>query len=192
MLTGKTISELPQLTGVTDTMVLPVELSGVTYHVDYVQIAHKANAAYYNTETQIVSGSNTPSIVLLNTIVNESNIRLVNNSKIYVDLDGTYQLGVSYQLGKATLAGGAATIVFWVRVDGVDVTDSAGEIVLVNNTDKTLPFIPYYFDLTAGQYIELVFASADDTAKVFTVPASSSPYVRPLIPSTYVTINQLS
>ena len=49
-----------------------------------------------------------------------------------------------------------------------------------------------YFDLIAGQYIELVFASADDTAKVFTVPASSSPYVRPLIPSTYVTINQLS
>jgi hypothetical protein len=139
-----------------------------------------------------VSGTNTPSVVLFNTIKNESNIVLSGNSKIYVELDGTYQLSASYQIGKATIAGGAATITFWVRVDGVNVPDSAGEVVLVNNTDKVLINIPYYFELVAGQYIELVFASADDTAKVFAVPASTSPYTRPLIPSTFVTINQLS
>lgn len=192
MLTGKTISELPLLSAITDGTKIPVELSGVTYHIEYVAIAHKANAAYYNTDTQIVSGASTPSVVLLNTIDSETNVSLVDNSKITIELDGTYQLAASYQLGKATLIASPATIAFWIRVDGVDVPDSAGEIVLVNNSDKTLPYISYNLDLVAGQYIELVFASEDDTAQLFSLPVSTSPYNRPAIPSTAVSIIQLS
>lgn len=192
MLTGKTISELPLLSVVTDDMKIPVELSGITYHIDYLQIAHKANAAYYNTDTQTVSGSNVPSVVLLNTVDSETDITLVDNSKIVVGLDGTYQIAASYQVGKATLIATPATIAFWIRVDGVDIPQSAGEIVLVNNSDKTLPYIGYNLSLLAGQYIELVFLSADDTAKLFSLPEVTTPYVMPAIPSTAVTIIQLS
>jgi hypothetical protein len=192
MLTGKTISELPKLSSITDEMVIPVELSGITYHIDYLQIANDANAYYFNTDTQVVSGSNVPSVVMLNSVGYENNISLVDNSKIVVGLDGVYEVGASYQLGKATLVAASATISFWARIDGVDAPDSGGQIVLVNNSDKTLPYIPYNFDLVAGQYIELVFVSSDDTAQVFALPAISVPYEAPAIPSTIVTITKLS
>ena len=192
MLTGKTISELPLLSVLNPNMVAPVELSGVTYHINYSQILSKPNASYTSTISQTVSGSNTPTIVLVDTIESQVGFDLVDNSKFTALQDGTYLFGVSYQMDKNTLSPANATVYFWTRVDGVDVDRTTGELVLLNNNNEQLPFIPYSCVLTAGQYVEFVFASADDTVFIKYVPPVTSPYNRPATPGVIVTINTIS
>jgi|688.fasta_scaffold1029138_2 hypothetical protein len=192
MLTGKTISELPLLSTPNPNMVAPVELSGVTYHINYSQILTKPNASYTSTSNQPLLGSNTPTIVLVDTIESQIGFDLVDNSKFTALVDGTYLFGVSFQLDKATLSPANATAYFWTRVDGVNVERSAGEIVLLNNNNEQLPFIPYSYVLNAGQYVEFVFASSDDTVYLKYVGDVTSPYNRPSTPSVAITINTIS
>ena len=192
MLTGKTISELPLLDILHPDMVAPVELSGVTYHINYSQILTKPNASYTSTADQVVSSSNTPTIVLVDTIENQLGFELVDNSKFTALMDGTYLFGVSFQLDKNTLSPANATVYFWARVDGIDIERSAGEIVLLNNNNEQLPFIPYSYFLTAGQYVEFVFASSDNTVYLKYVGSIVSPYDRPQTPSVAITISTIS
>jgi hypothetical protein len=192
MLTGKTISELPLLSTPNPNMVAPVELSGVTYHINYSQILSKPNASYTSTISQTVSGSNTPTVILVDTIEGQVGFDLVDNSKFTALQDGTYLFGVSFQLDKNTLSPANATVYFWTRVDGVDADRTTGELVLLNNNNEQLPFIPYSYVLTAGQYVEFVFASSDDTVFIKSVPSITSPYNRPVTPGVAITISTIS
>jgi hypothetical protein len=130
--------------------------------------------------------------VLVDTIESQIGFDLVDNSKFTALVDGTYLFGVSFQLDKATLSPANATAYFWTRVDGVNVERSAGEIVLLNNNNEQLPFIPYSYVLNAGQYVEFVFASSDDTVYLKYVGDVTSPYNRPSTPSVAITINTIS
>jgi len=196
MLTGKTISELPLLSTPNPNMVAPVELSGVTYHINYSQILAKPNASYTSTVNQPVSGSTVdldlPQVVYVDTIESQVGFELVDNSKFTALQDGTYLFGVSFQLDKNTSSPANATVYFWTRVDGVDVERSAGELVLLNNNNEQLPFIPYSYVLTAGQYVEFVFDSDDRTVYLKYVGPVTSPHNRPSTPSVAITISTIS
>jgi hypothetical protein len=192
MLTGKTISELPLLSVLNPNMVAPVELSGVTYHINYSQILSRSNGSWTSNVNQIVSGSNTPTVVTVDYADIEVDITVVDGSKFTVSQDGTYLFGVSFQLDKATLTPGNQTAYFWARVDGVNVPGTTGELVLLNNNNEQLPYIPYSFVLTAGQYVEFVFASSDDTMYLKFVDEIMSPYQRPTTPSVAITCTIIS
>lgn len=66
MITGKTISELGLLTNVTNNSLLPVELSGVTYHIQFQSITDKISSQGLNTfslgDYSHAEGSNTISV----------------------------------------------------------------------------------------------------------------------------------
>jgi hypothetical protein len=74
----------------------------------------------------------------------------------------------------------------------VNVPNSAGEIRLLNNNSELLPFIPYTYELNAGDYIEFVFASSDESVILSYIPPSDAPYVRPSSPSITLDIKQIS
>lgn len=192
MLTGKTISELPLLTVLDDNMVGPVELSGVTYHINYSQILSRPNGSWTSNVNQVVSGSNTPTVVTVDYTDIEVGITVVDNSKFTVSQDGTYLFGVSFQLDKASISPGNATVYFWARIDGVNVNGTTGELVLLNDNNEQLPYIPYALVLTAGQYVEFVFASSDNTVFLKFVDEIFSPYERPSTPSVAITCHTIS
>lgn len=192
MLTGKTISELPLLSVLDPNMVAPVELSGVTYHINYSQILSRSNGSWTSNVNQVVLGSNTPTVVTVDYVDIEVGITVVDGSKFTVSQDGTYLFGVSFQIDKATLTPGNQTAYFWARVDGVNVPGTTGELVLLNNNNEQLPYIPYSFVLTAGQYVEFVFASSDDTMYLKFVDEIMSPYQRPTTPSVAITCTIIS
>jgi len=192
MLTGKTISELPLLEVLDDNMVGPVELSGVTYHINYSQILSRPNGSWTSSVNQVVSGSNTPTVVTVDYADVEVGITVVDNSKFTVSQDGTYLFGVSFQLDKNTLSPANATVYFWASIDGVNVPGTTGELVLLNNNNEQLLYIPYALVLTAGQYVEFVFASSDDTVYLKYVTDIISPYERPSTPSVAITCNTIS
>jgi len=193
MLTGKTISELPLLpyNDLNDDTKVPVEASGSTYHIPFSDIIHRPFASYYDTTTQSLSGTNTPTVISFNTVVIESGITLSDSTKITVSTPGVYSAGISMQFDKNSLSS-LEPIYIWTRVNGNDVPDSAGEIRLLNNNSEALPFIPYLYELNANDYIEFVFASSDDSVILSYIPSSVSPYARPGSPSITLDIKQIS
>jgi hypothetical protein len=191
MLTGKTIGELPLLPNINDEVLVPVESSGSTYHVPFSDIIHRPFASYYDTTTQSLSGTNTPTVISFNTVVIESGITLSDSTKITVSIPGVYSVGISMQFDKSSVLS-LEPIYIWTRVNGEDVPDSAGEIRLLNNNSEALPFIPYLYELNANDYIEFVFASSDDSVILSYIPLTNSPYVRPGAPSITLEIKQIS
>jgi hypothetical protein len=191
MLTGKTIGELPLLPNINDEVLVPVEASGSTYHVPFSDIIHRPFASYYDTTTQSLSGTNTPTVISFNTVVIESGITLSDSTKITVSIPGVYSVGISMQFDKSSVLS-LEPIYIWTRVNGEDVPDSAGEIRLLNNNSEALPFIPYLYELNANDYIEFVFASSDDSVILSYIPLTNSPYVRPGAPSITLEIKQIS
>jgi hypothetical protein len=192
MLTGKTISELPLLEVLDDNMVGPVELSGVTYHINYSQILSKPHGSWTSNVNQVVSGSNIPTLVTVDSPDIEVGVTVVDNSKFTVSQDGTYLFGISFQLDKNTLVPANSTVYFWARVDGVNLPGSAGELIMLNNNNESFPFIPYAIPLTSGQYVEFVFASSDSTVYLKFVESITSPYERPTTPSVIIICNLIS
>jgi hypothetical protein len=191
MLTGKTIGELPLLPNINEEGLVPVESSGSTYHIPFSDIIHRPFASYYDTTTQSLSGSNTPTVISFNTVVIESGITLSDSTKITVSIPGVYSVGISMQFDKSSVLS-LEPIYIWTRVNGEDVPDSAGEIRLLNNNSEALPFIPYLYELNANDYIEFVFASSDDSVILSYIPLTNSPYVRPGAPSITLDIKQIS
>jgi hypothetical protein len=193
MLTGKTIGELPLLDYdlVDDNVKVPVEASGVTYHIPFSDILHRPFAAYSDSTTQSLSGSNIPTIITFSNIDIQSGITLVNNSQIVVSKPGVYNVGISMQFDKDSIIS-LSPVFIWTRVNGEDVPNSAGEIRLLNNNSELLPFIPYTYELNSGDYIEFVFASSDESVILSYIPPSDAPYVRPSSPSITLDIKQIS
>ena len=193
MLTGKTISELPLLSydNLNDDTKVPVEASGSTYHIPFSDILHRPFAAYIDTTTQPLSGSNIPTVISFNTIVIESGITLSDSTKITVPRPGVYSVGISMQFDKSSVIS-LDPIYIWTRVNGENVPDSSGEIRLLNNNSESLPFIPYIFELNGGDYIEFVFASSDSGVFLSYIPSSDGPYLRPGSPSITLDIKQIS
>jgi hypothetical protein len=191
MLTGKTIGELPLLPNINDEVLVPVESSGSTYHVPFSDIIHRPFASYYDTTTQSLSGSNTPTVISFNTVAIESGITLSDSTKITVSIPGVYSIGISMQFDKNSSLS-LEPIYIWSRINGEDVPDSAGEIRLLNNNSEALPFIPYLSELNTNDYVEFVFASSDDSVNLSYIPSSVSPYERPGSPSIILEIKQIS
>jgi hypothetical protein len=189
MLTGKTIGELPLLIGVNDEVLVPVESSGNTYHINFASVIHRPYAGYSNFTNQYVDGGNIPTVVTFDSIDIEQSISLIDNSKVTILIPGVYEFGVSYQVDMDISQANA--VFFWVRLDGVDVPGTMGEIVLLNNNSEALPYIPYVFDLVEGQYFELVFASVEETVHLKFIDSITDPYARPSAPSVTLAVKQI-
>lgn len=193
MLTGKTIGELPLLDYnlVNDDIKVPVEASGSTYHIPFSDILHRPFASYIDTTTQSLSGSNVPTVISFNTVVIESGITLTDLTKITVYRPGVYTVGISMQFDKSSSLS-LEPIFVWTRVNGEDVPNSAGEFRILNNNSELLPYIPYTYELNAGDYVEFVFASSDDSVALTYIPETDVPYIRPSSPSITLEIKQIS
>lgn len=193
MLTGKTIGELPLLDYnlIDDNTKVPVEASGSTYHVPFSDVLHRPFAALSDTTTQSLSGANTPTVITFNSEDIMSGITLVNGSQITVPRPGVYSAGISMQFDKDSLSS-LEPIFVWTRVNGEDVPNSAGEFRILNNNSELLPYIPYTYELNAGDYVEFVFASSDDSVALTYIPETDVPYTRPSSPSITLEIKQIS
>ena len=193
MLTGKTIGELPLLDYnlINDNTKLPVEASGTTFHALFSDIIHRPFAALSDTTTQSLSGANIPTVITFNSEDIMSGITLVNGSQIVVSRPGVYSAGISMQVDKNSLTS-LEPIFVWTRVNGEDVPNSAGEFRILNNNSELLPYIPYTYELNAGDYVEFVFASSDDSVALAYIPETDVPYIRPSSPSITLEIKQIS
>jgi hypothetical protein len=146
--------------------------------------------SFWDTTTQIATVAGTPYAMTLNSFDPDGiGITVVSGSRITIANAGTYNLQFSAQLDKTT--NGTAQTNIWLRKNGTNVPASDGEITLLKD-DKLIAAWNYVFEASANDYYELMWATEDAGLRLLAQAATTSPVVRPAIPSVIVTVTQVT
>ena len=140
--------------------------------------------SFYDTTTQTATVINTATAITFNTTDLSNGVFIGSpTSRIIVDSEGIYNFDTSFQLDKTS--GGTAECYFWFRLNGTDVSESASQIRIQGNDAEIFSSINYFFDLKAGDYIEMMFSTTSLDVELLSVVAT--PPV-PAIPSIILTV----
>lgn len=140
--------------------------------------------SFYDTTTQTATTINTATAVTFNSTDLSSGVYLgTPTSRVYVDTPGIYNFDTSFQLDKT--AGGVGLFYLWFRLNGVDVPNSASQIRIQGNNAEIFSSLNYFFDLNAGDYLEIMY-SVDDLSVQILAEAATAPH--PGVPSIILTV----
>jgi hypothetical protein len=141
--------------------------------------------SFYDTTTQTATVINTATAVTFNSTDLTNGVYLgTPTSRVYVDTPGIYNFDTSFQLDKT--AGGVGLFYLWFRLNGVDVPNSASQIRIQGNNAEIFSSLNYFFDLNAGDYVEIMY-SVDDLTVEILAEAASAPH--PGVPSIILTVS---
>jgi hypothetical protein len=143
------------------------------------------NAKFFSTTDQTASVINTAyALQFENTYLGEA-ISIAGTPKAQITplYSGVYNFELSVELTSTNA--NSKELSFWVRRSGVDIANT-GRLHVVSGSGGVDDFeYSFTIDLTAGQYIELMWAT-DDTGITIDYQAAASP--RPAVPSTLLTV----
>lgn len=104
-------------------------------------------------------------------------------SRVYVDTEGVYNIQFSAQLLKTS--GGVGLVYIWLRINGVDLPDSAGKIRIQGNSGESIAAWNYVIQLGLEDYFELMWSTDDIDCEIHASPAVAP---APSIPSLILTV----
>jgi len=149
------------------------------------QFERSRYGSFYDTTTQTATTINTAKAFTFNNTDLTNGVYLgTPTSRVYVDTPGIYNFDTSFQLDKT--AGGVGLFYLWFRLNGVDVPDSASQIRVQGNNAEIFSSLNYFFDLNAGDYVEIMY-SVNDLSVQILAEAASAPH--PGIPSIILTVS---
>ena len=165
--------------------VLQTEIQNLSVSPPYTpQLVRHRYGSFYDTTTQTAAAINTAYAMTFNTVdLSVGVTRGTPTSRIYVDTLNVYNVQFSAQVDKTS--GGVGFIWIWLRKNGVNVPDSAGQIRIQGNNAEVLAAWNYIIELNAGDYIELMW-EVDDTSVILLAEAASA--VHPSVPSVILTV----
>jgi hypothetical protein len=152
-----------------------------------------AYGSFRDTTTQQVDSVNTPKAMTFNQItpglngVTANGVSVEFSSHIKVARTGTYNIQFSAQLTKTDSGNDIMDI--WLRRNGVDVPISNSEITITASL-RQVATSNYIIDLAAGDYVEIMYSSADIATRILAIAPGTSP-TRPAGPSITVAITQV-
>jgi hypothetical protein len=115
-------------------------------------------------------------------------VSIVSGSRVTVATSGTYNIQFSAQLAKTDA--GNDTMDIWLRIDGSD-ADWTNTEVTITASQRAVAAWNFMIDLNAGQYVELMYSSADINTQILAAAPQTGP-VRPGIPSVILTVQRVS
>lgn len=151
--------------------------------------------SYYDTTTQSIAVINTAYPITLNSVANKINdgpmqygvyIDSIYTSRIYVDNTANYNIQFSLQLTSSSAA--AKDVAIWLRVNGIDVADSATLITLASNNQNIVAAWNFVVNLSAGDYFELLWSADSTNVNIRSVAATA---FRPAVPGVILTVTSL-
>lgn len=152
-----------------------------------------AYGSFRDTTTQQVDFVSTPKAMTFNQItpgvngVSASGVTVEFGSRITVARTGTYNIQFSAQLTKTDSGNDIMDI--WLRRNGVDVPISNSEITITASLHQVATS-NYIIDLAAGDYVQLMYSSADIATRIEAIAPQTSP-TRPAGPSVTLAITQV-
>lgn len=150
--------------------------------------------SFYDTTDQIAVSTTAAYAMTLNTTSIASGVRVTNSSRISVGYKGVYNLQFSCQLTNTTNA--SQDIDIWFRKNGTNIADSNSRFGLaprkgVGDPYHVIAALNFFVDLTASDYVEIVWCTTDVGAYIEHYAAGTSP-TRPEIPSVILTVSWVS
>ena len=148
--------------------------------------------SFFSTVTQSAITINTPIAMTFNTEYFSSGVSVVSNSQITVNTDGIYNLQFSAQLDRISTSG-VDKIDIWFRRQGIDVPNTNTSVTISGsaNQAKVVASWNIYLQLTAGQYVELMYSVSDLQIKLL-AQAENLVVPHPATPSVIVTIEKIN
>ncbi len=149
--------------------------------------------SFSDTTTQSIDAINTPKAMTFNQItpgvngVVANGVSVTSDSRITVAVGGIYNLIYSAQLTKTDAGNDQMDI--WLRINGVDVPLSNSES-MVSTTQHLVSTSSWMLTLASGDYVQLMYSSADINTHITAIPAQTGP-VRPSGPSVITTLLQV-
>lgn len=160
------------------------------YGGKYLNIPH---GAFSNNATQTITAANTPYVVVLNTTDTAIGMTLSSN-QITVQQAGVYNVQFSLQFENTTVS--IVDTWVWIRKNGVDVPGTASTWAVTASHGGTngyaLGVCNFFVSMTANDYIEVVCAADATGINIEAYASSVSPFTRPSIPSSVVTVSFVS
>lgn len=149
--------------------------------------------AFSSATTQSTAVADTPYVVALSSADYSNGVTLSSN-KMTVEQSGIYNLQFSLQIENT--ASQAHSIWVWIRKNGVDIdgTGSTWDVPSTHGSSNgyVVPAANFYISLTANDYVELVYAASSITVSIEAYASSTSPFTRPAIPASVVTVSFVS
>lgn len=140
--------------------------------------------SFYDTTTQTATAINTANAITYNTTELSHGVYLgTPASRVYVDTEGIYNFQTSIQLDSTVAT--AEEFYLWFRLNGVDVTNSASQIRIQGNNAEIFVALNYFFNLKAGDYVEMMFSVSNLGVQML---ASGAVAPHPGIPSVILTV----
>lgn len=152
---------------------------------------------------QYATADDTPTVVKWNTLDSGSGFTLESPGSAYPSQTGIYKITFSIQI--ANTANAIHDAVFWLRIDGVDLPNSATIFTIPARKSSGNPsYICAYSEITfpinALSVVELVWATDQaysttgpvDGVYLFAESAQTVPYARPAVPSAIGSITFIS
>lgn len=139
--------------------------------------------SFFDTTTQTAVGVNTYQAIALNTTDISNQVSIANSSHIVVANSGVYNIQFSLQIDKSQ--GSLAHVYIWLRKNGVNVPNSAGEVAVQGTSSETVTAWNYVVSADANDHYELMWSTTDIHTQIL---ARSVNGVVPAIPSAIVTV----
>jgi hypothetical protein len=170
---------------------LQVEVDGLQGEVEGLQSAppprvlpRACYGAFYDTTTQTAAAINTAYAIAFDTTDFAFGVRRgTPTSQIVVDDPGVYNIQFSAQLDNTS--GGSHLIWIWLRVNGVDVANSASQVRLKSSDGELVAAWNFLQRLKANDYIQLMWSVSDTSVQIL-AQAAAAPV--PAIPSVILTV----
>jgi len=144
--------------------------------------------AFHDTTTQTVAAANTAYAMTFNSTDLASGVTIgTPTSRLVVDTLGVYNVQFSAQLDRTVSPAGLTWI--WLRRNGVDVPQSAGEMRLAGNNAQAIASWNYVLSMNAGDYLQFMWAGDDTSTRLLAAAAAG---VVPAIPSIIATVVSVS
>ena len=147
----------------------------------------------YDDTTQTVASNDIAAMEFNGTQVGNGVVVAVDGTgfltKIIFDTAGTYNIQFSAQ-AQRTSGGADMTLTIWLRVDGVDVPNSATSITMKANTNYVVAAWNFFQTVTAGQYAQIMWSHNDAIELLYEAADPVLPH--PAIPSVILTVNKIA
>jgi len=161
--------------------------------VPYLSLAGRAYIQAFSNTDQTGSVSAATAIKLENTSfgagISITNDGGGNPTRITFAVAGTYALAPSIQFANSTAADHDAT--FWFRLNGTNIANSASIVNIPKAADggATLAQVVFYAQVTAGQYIEIMWLPENVGV---TVDFTAAGAIAPAVPSVILAAERIA
>jgi hypothetical protein len=150
--------------------------------------------SYFSNQTVTLTANVVTTLTLNNTDANATINTNLSNGSIQVTYPGIYNYQFSAQFENSDSQ--AHDVEVWAQVDGTDVYESATQLTIPSKhgsrNGAAVAAWNFFLVAEANSTFDLVVAASHPDIKVAALPASSSPFVRPSIPSLITTVTFVS